>query len=245
MLEASSSAGCQVFSLARQRGVARPGLVWHEGIPFVELTVPALQAQQLFLKRILDMVGSVLGLVLFAPIFLIVAVAIMIDSGRPIFFWQERVGYGGKVFHLVKFRTMRPGADAEKEGVAHMNPSGDARLFKVPNDPRVTRVGAFLRRWSLDELPQLWNTLRGDMSLVGPRPFFESDLAGYMDHHFQRLGAKPGITGLWQVKGRSSVVDFEEVVQLDREYIYRWSIALDLWILLQTLPAVLRRTGAY
>jgi lipopolysaccharide/colanic/teichoic acid biosynthesis glycosyltransferase len=109
----------------------------------------------------------------------------------------------------------------------------------------VTPLGAWLRRWSLDELPQLWNVLRGDMSLVGPRPFFESDLEDYEDHHFRRLGAKPGITGLWQVSGRSSVVDFEEVVRLDREYIEEWSLLLDLRILVRTVPAVLGRRGAY
>jgi lipopolysaccharide/colanic/teichoic acid biosynthesis glycosyltransferase len=140
---------------------------------------------------------------------------------------------------------MRVGADQEKDALAHLNSSGDHRLFKVPNDPRTTRVGAWLRRWSLDELPQLLNVFSGDMSLVGPRPFFEADLEDYHDHHFARLGAKPGITGLWQVNGRSSVVDFEEVVRLDREYIDQWSLILDLKILLLTVPAVLRKTGAY
>jgi lipopolysaccharide/colanic/teichoic acid biosynthesis glycosyltransferase len=140
---------------------------------------------------------------------------------------------------------MRDGADAEKPLLAHMNHTGDSRLFKIPDDPRVTRAGAFLRRWSLDELPQLVNVLLGDMSLVGPRPFFESDLAAYDDHHFLRLAVKPGITGLWQVQGRSSIVDFEEVVRLDREYIENWTLWRDLKILSATMPAVFRRTGAY
>jgi len=126
----------------------------------------------------------------------------------------------------------------------HMNASGDSRLFKIPDDPRITRVGAFLRRWSIDELPQLWNVLKGDMSLVGPRPFFEADLEDYRDHHFSRLSAKPGLTGLWQVKGRSDILDFDEVVRLDLEYVYSWSLYLDVSIVMQTLPAVLRRTGA-
>jgi lipopolysaccharide/colanic/teichoic acid biosynthesis glycosyltransferase len=146
---------------------------------------------------------------------------------------------------MLKFRTMRVGADAEKRLVAHLNRSGDERLFKIPDDPRVTRLGTVLRRWSLDELPQLLNVLRGDMSLVGPRPFFETDLQDYDAHHFRRLGAKPGITGLWQVNGRSSITDFEEVVRMDREYIQRWSVWLDLWIMGRTVPAVLRRTGAF
>jgi lipopolysaccharide/colanic/teichoic acid biosynthesis glycosyltransferase len=140
---------------------------------------------------------------------------------------------------------MRVGADAEKKSLAHLNRTGDKRLFKIEDDPRVTRVGSLLRKWSLDELPQLWNVLRGDMSLVGPRPFFESDLEDYEAHHYRRLGARPGVTGLWQIGGRSSVVDFEEVVRLDRQYIEQWSIWLDISILLRTLPAVLRRSGAF
>jgi lipopolysaccharide/colanic/teichoic acid biosynthesis glycosyltransferase len=162
-----------------------------------------------------------------------------------VLFSHERVGFGGRVFRLLKFRTMRDGADDEKGDVVHLNLSGDSRLFKIPNDPRVTRIGAFLRRWSIDELPQLWTVLWGDMSLVGPRPFFEDDLAEYSDHHFIRLGTKPGISGLWQVEGRSDVVDFEEVVSLDREYVERWSLWLDFKILARTIPAVFRRTGAY
>ena len=146
---------------------------------------------------------------------------------------------------MMKFRTMRDGADKEKADLEHMNQSGDPRLFKILEDPRITRIGAFLRRWSLDELPQFFNVLRGEMSLVGPRPFFESDLAAYDDHHFIRLAVKPGVTGLWQVLGRSSIVDFEEVVRLDRQYIENWSFGLDLSILVSTLPAVVRKTGAY
>jgi lipopolysaccharide/colanic/teichoic acid biosynthesis glycosyltransferase len=145
---------------------------------------------------------------------------------------------------MVKFRTMCDGADASKDSVAHLNASGDPRLFKIPDDPRLTRVGRVLRRWSLDEFPQLWNVLLGDMSLVGPRPFFEADLPHYEAHHFNRLGAKPGMTGLWQVSGRSAITDFEEVVELDTRYIHDWSILLDLKILAMTLPAVARRTGA-
>ncbi len=146
---------------------------------------------------------------------------------------------------ILKFRTMRLGADDEKAGLAHLNQTGDSRLFKIPDDPRVTRVGAFLRRWSLDELPQLVNVFRGEMSLVGPRPFFPQDLHEYQEHHFLRLAARPGITGLWQVRGGSDISDFEEVVALDRQYIDRWSFWLDLKILGLTLPAVCRRRGAY
>ena len=140
---------------------------------------------------------------------------------------------------------MVEGADEAKADLAHLNQTGDERLFKIRDDPRVTRVGRWLRRWSLDELPQLWNVLVGDMSLVGPRPFFPHDLPLYETHHLERLGARPGITGLWQVSGRSSVVDFDEVVRLDREYIDQWSLGLDLRILFRTIPAVIARRGAY
>ena len=211
----------------------------------IELTAPSLKGRQFAVKRVIDILGSVVGLVLAGPLMLGIAIAIKMDSRGSVLFAQERVGLGGRRFQVLKFRTMRNGADAEKQRVAHLNHTGDPRLFKIPNDPRVTRLGRCLRRWSLDELPQLWNVLVGDMSLIGPRPFFEEDLGAYEDHHFRRLGAKPGITGLWQVKGRSAVVDFEEVVRFDREYIERWSLALDSQILALTIPAVLRRTGAY
>jgi lipopolysaccharide/colanic/teichoic acid biosynthesis glycosyltransferase len=146
---------------------------------------------------------------------------------------------------MFKFRTMREGADAEKVDMAHLNQTGDTRLFKIRDDPRTTRLGRTLRRLSLDELPQLVNVLTGEMSLIGPRPFFESDFQEYEDHHFRRLDAKPGITGLWQVSGRSEVVDFEDVIFLDRQYIEQWSFWLDVSILFRTIPAVLRRTGAF
>lgn len=247
IVESGTSAGVRVLAAPRVGMVARrrPGLVWYSDSPFVELTIPALKAWQLILKRVVDIVVSGVGIVLFSPLAAVIAAAIRLDSPGPVHFSQERVGYAGKVFRVRKFRTMRVGADAEKATLAHLNHTGDARLFKIPGDPRITRVGRFLRKWSLDELPQLWNVLVGDMSLVGPRPFFESDLREYLDHHYARLGAKPGITGLWQVNGRSGVTDFEEVVRLDREYIDRWSLWLDIRVLLRTAPAVLRRTGAY
>lgn len=155
------------------------------------------------------------------------------------------MGYAGEVFRVLKFRTMQSDADALKASLVHLNASGDERLFKIRKDPRVTRLGRFLRKWSIDELPLLFNVLSGEMSLVGPRPFFEADLESYHDHHFARLGTKPGITGLWQVMGRSAVTDFEEVVRLDRQYIERWSVFLDLHLLVRTIPAVLRGRGAY
>lgn len=247
LMEAVVSAGVRLLAVSRydRIGWVRPSPISYRSLSFMELTVPSLRAQQMWVKRMVDLLGAGLGLLAISPLLTFIAIAIKLDSRGPVFFAQERVGQGGRTFHMMKFRTMRVGADAEKARLAHLNTSGDARLFKIPNDPRVTRVGAVLRKWSLDELPQLFNVLRGEMSLVGPRPFFESDLATYREHHFGRLGALPGITGLWQVSGRSSITDFEEVVRLDCEYIHRWSLWLDLEILLRTLPAVLRRTGAY
>lgn len=247
LLEAVNAAGARLLAVSRHDriGWVRPSPVSYRSLSFMELTVPSLRAQQLWVKRAVDLMAAGLGLLAISPLLTLIALAIKLDSRGPVFFAQERVGRGGRTFRMLKFRTMRVGADAEKAKLAHLNTSGDTRLFKIPNDPRVTRVGTLLRKWSLDELPQLFNVLRGDMSLVGPRPFFESDLATYREHHFGRLGALPGITGLWQVSGRSSITDFEEVVRLDCEYIHRWSLWLDLEILLKTLPAVMRRTGAY
>ena len=247
IVDTALAAGCQLLSVPRSVKIAgvQPKTVWRRGQPLVELTAPSLKGWQFAIKRVVDVVGSVAGLMVAGPLMLGIAIAVTFDSAGPVFFCQDRMGFGGRRFRMVKFRTMRDGADREKQGLAHLNHTGDSRLFKIPNDPRVTALGARLRRWSLDELPQLWNVLTGDMSLVGPRPFFEADLRTYEDHHCRRLGAKPGITGLWQVKGRSSVVDFEEVVRLDREYIEDWSLWLDLEILALTIPAVVRRTGAY
>jgi len=218
--------------------------VWRRGQPLVHLTAPSLRGQQLFLKRIVDVLGATLGIIVTAPLTLAIALAVKVDSKGPIFFGQERVGLGGRAFRMLKFRTMADGADGDKASVSHLNYSGDPRLFKIPNDPRVTKLGRWLRRWSCDELPQLWNVFVGDMSLVGPRPFFQADLPHYEVHHFSRLGAKPGITGLWQISGGSEIVDFEEVVALDTRYIREWSVLLDLEILLKTVPAVMRRRGA-
>lgn len=224
---------------------SRPTLIWAGDQPFFELGSLGAGDRIPTLKRALDIVASTIGLVALAPVFALIAVIVRLDTPGPILFAQPRAGWHGRRFRMLKFRTMRQGADEEKIDLAHLNASGDRRLFKIPNDPRVTRFGRFLRRWSLDELPQVWNVLVGDMSLVGPRPFFESDLQDYEAHHFRRLSVKPGITGNWQVHGRSDILDFEEVVRLDREYIERWSFWLDLAILAQTLPAVMRRSGAY
>lgn len=247
VIEECLHAGCQILYPARAVRVygVRPTLVWHHDQPFFELGSPVLKARALISKRIVDVIVGTILLVMIAPVLALIALAIRLDSPGSPFFLQERAGLGGRRFRMVKFRTMRVGADIEKGQLAHLNHSGDKRLFKIRDDPRTTRLGRLLRRWSLDELPQLFNVLIGEMSLVGPRPFFESDFQEYEDHHFRRLDAKPGITGLWQVSGRSEMLDFEDVIYLDRQYIEQWSFWLDVSILFRTIPAVLRRTGAY
>lgn len=247
LLETVLATGCQLLYPAGAVRIEdpRPRLVWHHDQPFFELGAPVLKMNAIALKRVTDIVLASMLLLLALPAMLIVAIGIKVDSRGPVFFRQQRVGLGGRRFDMLKFRTMRLGADDEKLRLAHLNHTGDGRLFKIPADPRVTRMGKVLRRWSIDEIPQFINVLRGDMSLVGPRPFFESDFGEYEDHHFRRLDTKPGITGLWQVSGRSEVVRFEDVVYLDRQYIEQWSLWLDLRILLRTVPSVIRRTGAY
>lgn len=247
IIEQCLHSGCQILYPARAVRVygLRPTLVWHHDQPFFELGSPVLKARALISKRIVDVIVSAVLVILASPILLLIAIAIRLDSPGSPFFLQERAGLGGRRFRMIKFRTMRTGADLEKDQLAHLNHTGDMRLFKIPNDPRTTRLGRMLRRWSLDELPQLFNVLIGEMSLIGPRPFFEADFADYEDHHFRRLDAKPGITGLWQVSGRSEVLDFEDVIYLDRQYIEQWSFWLDVSILFRTIPAVLRRTGAF
>jgi exopolysaccharide biosynthesis polyprenyl glycosylphosphotransferase len=211
---------------------------------FLQLRPVRLALPQLAVKRTMDMVLAATGLAVTSPLLLAIAAAIRLESRGPILFRQTRAGVGGHPFHMLKFRTMRDGADADKSRLQHLNESRDSRLFKIKHDPRVTRVGRLLRRLSLDELPQLFNVLRGDMSLVGPRPFFPGDLEQYERHHFERLYVLPGITGLWQVSGRSDITDFEEVIRLDREYIESWTIMSDFTIMARTVPAMLRR-GAY
>jgi len=247
LIEECLHSGCQILYPARAVRVygLRPTLVWHHDQPFFELGSPVLKARALISKRIVDVLVSGVLLALLAPVLAVIAIAIRLDSrGSPLFF-QQRAGLGGRRFRMIKFRTMRDGADVEKVHLAHLNDTGDRRLFKIRDDPRTTRLGRFLRRWSLDELPQLFNVFIGEMSLVGPRPFFEADFDDYDVHHFRRLDAKPGITGLWQVSGRSELHDFEDVIYLDRQYIEQWSFWLDASILFRTIPAVLRRTGAF
>jgi lipopolysaccharide/colanic/teichoic acid biosynthesis glycosyltransferase len=245
VVDQSITAGCHVFSVPRTFEVAgvQPSVVWKRGQPLVELTTQTLKAQQFAIKRVADVVGATLGLILLAPFLLVVALVIRLDSPGPVLFRQRRTGIGGRPFMILKFRTMADGADLLKQGLWNFSASQDPRIFKMRNDPRVSPVGRWLRRWAVDELPQLWNVLTGEMSLVGPRPFVEMDFDCYQAHHFGRLGAKPGITGLWQVRRNSATVDFEEVIALDAQYIREWSLLLDLKILLLTMPSLIRGNG--
>ncbi len=194
-------------------------------------------------KRGTDVLGSAFGLLIFSPLLAIIAVAIRLDSPGPVIFSQPRVGRNGKLFRVFKFRTMVKDADQIKDQVRHLN-EAQGPMFKIRDDPRITRVGRFLRRTSLDELPQFWNSLLGDMSLVGPRPALPEEVADYADWHRQRLATAPGITGLWQVSGRSDL-SFEEMVLLDIYYIENWSPLRDLSILLRTIPQFIAGRGAY
>jgi lipopolysaccharide/colanic/teichoic acid biosynthesis glycosyltransferase len=193
------------------------------------------------IKRSIDCLGALAGLSITAILLVPLAIAIRLDSPGPIFFQQTRCGLHGRRFKLWKFRSMVVNA-AELKGVVDNQAQG--YFFKNAADPRVTRVGRFLRRTSLDEFPQFWNVLMGDMSLVGTRPPTLDEVAHYTPHHWRRLDVKPGLTGLWQVNGRSTVLDFEAVVNMDLRYQHRWSIGRDLALIVQTIWVVLSRQGA-
>ena len=196
------------------------------------------------LKRSIDIVGATLGLALLAPILLVTALAVKIDSTGPALYVSDRVGRGGRPFRMVKFRSMRHGAQHARDHHGHLNIHDSGPIFKIRNDPRVTSVGRFLRRSSLDELPQLWNVLHGDMSLVGPRPPLPEEFGRYGNRERRRLEVKPGITCIWQVSGRSDV-DFDTWVDMDIAYIEDWSLRLDARLLARTVAAVVSRRGAY
>jgi exopolysaccharide biosynthesis polyprenyl glycosylphosphotransferase len=202
-----------------------------------------LTRAQAIAKRTFDVVLSAAGLVLAAPLLAVTALAVKLETPGPVLFRQERVGLHRQRFKLLKFRTMVVGADRMLADLAVHN-EADGPLFKIRNDPRVTRVGRFLRRYSLDELPQLWNVLLGEMSLVGPRPPLPREVDAYEDWQLDRLEVRPGITGLWQVSGRSEL-PFDEYVRLDLFYIENWSLASDLFILAKTVPMLLAARGAY
>ncbi len=244
--EIADDAGCQIVALPRTapRIGLEPRVRWRNGVMLMELLRPGRRGQHLALKRAIDVAGASIGLLLIAPVIVLVGCAVRVSSAGPVLFTQERVGQGGRTFRIYKFRTMVADADAKRAGLASESLYGDARLFKLARDPRVTPLGAWLRRTSLDELPQLWNVLRGDMSLVGPRPPLPSEVALYAEHHYARFYMKPGMTGPWQVSGRNTITEFDHVVQLERNYMRGWTMWRDVEILLRTVPAVMRMTGA-
>jgi exopolysaccharide biosynthesis polyprenyl glycosylphosphotransferase len=213
------------------------------GVPVIGLRDPTIGVWQRAAKRSLDLIVAVGGMIVLLPCSLLIALAIKLDSRGPVLFAQPRVGQGGREFAIHKFRSMRLGAEEEKQELADLN-EASGPLFKMRNDPRLTRMGRVLRRWSLDELPQLYNVVRGEMSLVGPRPPTPAEVAEYEDWHLKRLTVRPGITGLWQVSGRSEL-PFAEMVLLDVYYVENWSLALDLKILLRTVPKWFSGEGAY
>lgn len=197
------------------------------------------------MKRGIDVIGSIGALIAFSPIIILTAILIRIEDGGPVFFRQNRVGAGGRLFGMWKFRSMVINADKIKDHLLADNQHGKAGVtFKMKNDPRITKVGKWIRKLSIDEFPQFYNVLRGDMSLVGPRPPLPREVATYKASHLRRLRVKPGITCLWQIGGRSEI-DFEGQVRLDLQYIRSSSALYDVIILLKTLPAVLFGKGAY
>lgn len=193
-------------------------------------------------KRLIDIVGALVGLSITAVVAVPVAIATQLDNPGPIFYSQIRCGYRGKTFRIWKFRSMVTNADQLKYLVYNEAKGG---IFKNRNDPRITRIGRFLRKTSLDELPQFWNVLRGEMSLVGTRPPTIDEVMGYKKHHWDRLLVKPGITGEWQANGRSTVLDFEEIVAMDVAYQRKWSVLYDLQLIIKTIYAVVLKKGAF
>ena len=243
--------GVQVDVVPRLFELISPGIGIHtaEGLPLVGLPPSDLSRSSRLLKRGMDVGLATLALVLMAPVLVAVAILIKLETPGPVFFRQVRMGSGERTFRIYKFRTMVAGADERKAAFAHLNvhalAGGDERMFKIPDDPRVTRVGRFLRSRSLDELPQLLNVLRGDMALVGPRPLILDEDRHVNRWQRRRLDLKPGMSGLWQVLGRSQI-PFDEMVKLDYLYVTTWSIWADVRLLLRTIPVMLRgQGGAY
>ena len=232
-----------VLGLYEIRCARRELSMFHGEVPILTFYYKTFDAGQLFLKRCLDIVGSVIGLCIAALFFPFIAIAIKLDSTGPLLFGQRRIGENGRIFKCWKFRSMYIDAEERKKELAHLNEMSGA-IFKIKDDPRITRVGKFLRKTSLDELPQFWNVLKGEMSLVGTRPPTPNEVAEYENWHRRRISIKPGITGLWQVSGRNRIQDFDEIVRLDLSYIDKWSMYLDVRIMFKTLWVVFARRGS-
>jgi exopolysaccharide biosynthesis polyprenyl glycosylphosphotransferase len=245
LAEAVETPGVELLVAPAITDVAGPRTVVRNvaGVPLLHVEEPTFAGPQRVLKEAMDRVTAALGLLVLSPVFLALAIAIRLDTPGTIFFRQRRVGHGGRRFEIVKFRTMVEGAETLRNDLDEHN-EADGVLFKVRADPRITRVGRVLRRWSIDELPQLWNVLRGEMSLVGPRPPLPAEVEQYEHHVSRRLLVKPGMTGLWQVSGRSDL-QWDEAVRLDLFYVDHWSPIMDVAIICRTFAAVIRGSGAY
>ncbi len=213
------------------------------GVPVLKFHTVSLNESQIFAKRILDVCGAMVGMVFFGIAYIIFAPLIKLETPGPVIFKQVRVGKNGRTFEIWKFRSMGVNAEAQKAALAGRNEMS-GHMFKVSNDPRVTKIGAFLRKTSIDELPQFYNVLRGDMSLVGTRPPTVPEVENYELRHRKRISITPGITGMWQISGRSDITDFEDVVRLDSEYIMNWTVWMDIRILFKTVLVVFSRRGS-
>jgi exopolysaccharide biosynthesis polyprenyl glycosylphosphotransferase len=237
--------GAELVVASSLTNVAGPRIHFRpvEGLPLMHVELPQFEGGKHLLKRVFDVAMSAVALLMLLPVFAVIAIAIRRDSKGPILFRQERVGRNGKTFKMLKFRSMVQTAEADLAALIEKN-EGSGPLFKMKNDPRVTRVGQFLRRLSLDELPQFWNVLTGEMSLVGPRPPLQTEVEDYERYVHRRLYIKPGLTGMWQVNGRSDL-SWEESVRLDLYYVENWSLTGDLIILWRTLRVFARPVGAY
>lgn len=220
------------------KSVEEPG-----GIFMVTLRATGRSFSDTVMKRCIDIVGSIVGLAISAPIIAVMAIPLKLESKGPLFFKQKRVGRNGRVFEMYKLRSMYIDAEEQKLKLSEQNEM-NGLMFKITDDPRVTRIGRFIRRTSIDELPQFWNVLKGNMSLVGTRPPTIDEYSRYKSYHKRRLSMTPGITGMWQVSGRSDINEFEEVVRLDVEYIDNWSLLLDIKIILKTIKIVFSNKGA-
>ena len=232
------------FNLVRESRLMPNKLVERCGKYMVLTTsMKIATTRQVFIKRGMDILGSLVGLLLTGIAFLVFAPVIKYQSPGPIFYEQTRIGKNGRRFKFYKFRTMIVGADRMKEELMDQNEM-DGLMFKMEDDPRIFGIGKFMRKYSIDELPQFWNVLKGDMSLVGTRPPTEEEFVQYELHHKARLGIRPGLTGMWQVSGRSDIKNFEEIVALDTQYIYNWSLGMDIRILFRTIGVVLTGKGS-
>jgi exopolysaccharide biosynthesis polyprenyl glycosylphosphotransferase len=224
--------------------LARPRTEYFEGEPLIMHYTGAMGGWQVGIKRIIDFVLSSFLLLLLSPLFMLTAILIKLDSPGGVFFIQERVGLNKRSFRLYKFRTMADGADKQQDKLEVLN-EASGPVFKIKNDPRITTIGKFLRKTSLDELPQLINVLKGDMSMVGPRPLPLRDYKGFDKvWHNRRFSVLPGMTCLWQIQGRSTI-GFEKWMDLDLQYIDQWSLWLDISVLIRTIPSILKGKGAF